>query len=453
MATSIPPSDWPVFAFENRERTYNVDLLQDDYLRVLEYMRSSGKRAVPLWVFRSLCESYARLMETVSRGFNEKYISAQDKDLQARLDEEVGRIQENDFMTHGTMTISEVTEMVSRNPGVQGLSYPDRANTYDNTNDEISKRPSIYMVDVYEVLMSNIKITDMDLSDRPAMLEVVQMLINSNKLAQPSSQGSDHILYIRWHKRRVGRNKASSVSIGFTGLELASNAVKKGLKWAGKSHSCTPIATGHKLKYCMKCLGYGHRFGKCPNRERCSKCGSEHSKKICQSTYKKCINCGGSSHKPGSTKCPQLMTAMMKAGFWPSRARVVNASAPVGNMGTCELQGRTAFQPQPQFNLQQHPASPSTPMDTKGIEYLPDPSDSKKILEHLDRLRALVIASRPTPSISEEPTRSKRKTQVPLDHVSGYSLRATPKRLKGEEDIIKQEEQEDSLAQWERLYT
>lgn len=451
MATSIPPSDWPVFAFENRERTYNVDLLQDDYLRVLEYMRSSGKRAVPLWVFRSLCESYARLMETVSRGSNEEYFSAQDADMQARLDEEVGRIQENDFMTHGAMAIGEATEMVSRNP-VQGHSYPDRANTHDNTNNEISKRQSTCMVDVYEVLMSNIEITSMDLSDRPAMLEMVQMLINSNKLAQPSSHGSDHILYIRWHKRRLDRSKASSVCIGFTGLELASNAVKKGLKWAGKSHSCTPIATGHKLKYCMKCLGYGHRPSRCPNRQRCSKCGSEHPKKICQSTYKECINCGGSSHKPGSTKCPRLMTAMMKAGCWPSRATVVNVSVPVGNVGTCELQGRPALQPQ-QFNLQQHPASPSTPTDTKGTEYLPDPSDSKKIIEHLDRLRALVIASRPTPSISEEPTRSKRKTQAPFDHVSEYSLRATPKRLKREEDIIKQEEQEDSLAQWERLYT
>lgn len=380
-------------------------------------------------MFRSLCESYARLMETVSRGSNEEYFSAQGADLQARLDEGVGRIQENDFMTHGAMAIGEATEMVPRNPG-QVQSYPDGANAHDNTNYEISKRPSTNTVDVYEVVMNNIEITSMDLSNRPAMLEVVQMLINSNKLAQSSSQGSDHILYIRWHKRRVGKNNtASSVCMGFTGLELASNAVKNGLTWAGKWHSCTP-KTGHKLNYCTKCLGYGHPCNKCPNRQRCSKCGSEHSKNICQSTCKKCINCGG-SHKPGNRKCPQFTTAVMKSGFWPSRARVVNASVPVG---TYELQGRTAFQPQPQSNLQQHPASPSTPMDTKGTEYLPDPSDSKEVIEHLDRLRALVIASRPTPS-SFEPTQSKRKTQAPADHVSGYSLRASPKRLKREENI------------------
>lgn len=453
MSTTAPKTDWPTFGFQNRELIYdNVDFLQDDYLKLLDHMRITGETTVPLWVFRSLYESFARFMRRVSKGSEEEDCSVQDTDLEKSLAEEEGEIQENNdhAMDGEVAAVDEVKETEIQDSGKQKHPDPDSANTHDNTDNEYLKHSRTCTVDVYEVMMGSVKIETMDLSNRLAMLGVAQDLINYNKLAQPSSHTTNHIVYLRWHKNKVENKVAANVCIGFTSLELASNAIRNGIQWAGLSHSCTPFATGHKLSYCSQCLGYGHAKRLCKLKQRCTKCGLEHSRQYCRTAGKTCGSCGG-AHNPGSPKCPLLIKEMMKAGFWPLKASIVNGSTPVEDKGSRELQDKTMFQLQPQSDLQQRPPSQSAPTDlSQGTETLPDPSDPTKIIEHLDRLRALVLANGPIPPIAKEPKRNKRKAQLPVRGVSGDPFGAIPKRLKREEAEIKQEE---AIAQWERLYT
>lgn len=450
MSTSTPKTDWPTFGFQNHELIYdNVDFLQDDYLKLLDHMRITGETTVPLWVFRSLYESFARFMRRVSRGSEEEDYSAQDTDLEKSLAEEEGEIRENtDHAMDGAQAaVVEVKKTEFQDSGMQKHPDPDSASTHDNTDREYSKDSSTCTVDVYEVMMGSVKIGSMDLSNRLAMLQVAQELINHNKLAQPSSRTTNHIVYLRWHKNNVENKVAANVCIGFTSLELASKAIQDGIQWAGIVHSCTPFATGYKLSYCSQCLGYGHPKRQCKINQRCTKCGLEHSRQYCRISGKKCGSCGG-AHNPGSPKCPQLIQEMMRAGFWPLKASIVNASTSVEDK---ELQDRTMFQPQPQSDLQQRPPSQPAPTDvSQGTDTLPDPSDPKKIIEHLDRLRALVLANGPIPPIAKEPKRNKRKAQLPVSGFSEDSVGAIPKRVKTEEVEIKQEA---ALAHWERLYT
>lgn len=448
MSTSAPETNWPTFGFQNRELIYDdVDFLQDDYLKLLDHMRTTGETTVPLWVFRSLYESFAHFMRRASRGSEEKDCSAQDTDLEKSLAEEEGEIQENNHAMDGARAaVVESKETEVQDSGAQKRPDPDGASTHDITDNECLKQSSAGTVDVYEVMMGSVKIGSMDLSNRLAMLQVAHELINHNKLAQPSSHITNHIVYLRWHKNNVENKVAANVCIGFTSLELASKAIQKGIQWAGIVHSCTPFATGYKLSYCSQCLGYGHPRRLCKTKQRCTRCGLEHSRQYCRVVGKKCGSCGG-AHSPGSPKCPLLIKEMIKSGFWPLKASIVNASTSVEDQ---ELQDKIRFQPQSQPDFHQRPPSLPAPSDLpRGTETLPDPSDPKKIIEHLDRLRALVLANGPTPPVAKEPKLNKRKAQLPLRDVSGDSFEI-PKRLKREEVEIKQEE---GLAHWERLYT
>lgn len=449
----MPPTEWPTFAFEDRGIIYDdPDLLHDDYNKLVDYMTVSGETAVPLWVFRSLCESYARLMQRVSKGSDVEYLSAQNADFKERRADKILKIEENELTTHGAMAISGSKETVCQDSAMQEHSDPGTGSSHIKTHNLNPKHPSTEMIDVYEVLMSNISTTSMDLSNVPAMLQVAEELINSNKLAQSSSQASDHILYLRWKKKRKLGGGTASVCIGFTTLELASRAVMDGIRWAEKSHPCVPFATGYKQKYCTNCLEYGHVHRQCERSQRCSKCGLEHLKKDCQSSGKKCPTCGG-AHFPGSPKCPRSVIEIRKAGLWPLRTRVVNTLIVLGNLETCELHGRTTSQSQAQSDIQQHPdVRSSSTVFSEGTENLPNPLDPEEVIEHLDRIRALVIAGGPTPTISETSARNKRKALAPVHHVSANSLRETPKRLKREGDKIKQEEEEAALALYERAY-
>lgn len=452
MAASMPPTNERTFALENGDIIYeNIELLQDDYLQLLDHMRITGETAVPLWVFRSFCESYARFMPRVSGSSDKEYSSAQDTDLKGSLDEEGREIQDNGLMMHGgALAVDEANEMLSRSSGMQDYSDPDRANTRDYMDDRNPIDSSTYMVDAYEVIMRNVRFTTMDLSNRHAMLQVAEYLITSNGLAPPYSLTTNYILYLRWHQGDKPYKKRAHVCIGFTSLELATKAVKSGIRWAGKSHRCEPFATGRTLRHCPRCFSFDHFQSQCKKNQRCPRCSSEHSpaQKKCRAPQK-CTQCGG-THNSDDPKCPRLSIEMRKAGFWPLRTKVVNSSTPPVK----KCKAKTKVQPKAQTNFQQPPASLSLPTDlSKETEHFPDPSDPKKIIEHLDRLRTLVMASRPTPSIAKA---HKRKAQAPDHRISEDSLEAVPKRLKREEVKIKQEEQEeqeDALAQWERLYT
>lgn len=453
MAAIVPPTSERTFALENGDIIYdNIELLQDDYLKLLDHMRITGETAVPLWVFRSFCESYARFMRKVLGSSDKEYSSPQNTDLKGSLDDEGRKIQDNGLMMQGALAVGEAKETVSRNSGMQEHSDPDRANTGDHTDDGNPKDSNTDMVDAYEVIMRNVKLTTMDLSNRHAMLQVAEYLITSNGLAPPYPLTTNYILYLRWHQGDVPHRKRSDVCIGFTSLELATKAVNDDIQWAGKSHRCAPFATGRTLRHCSRCFSFDHFKSQCKMNQRCQRCGSEHhpAQRKCRAPQK-CISCGG-THNTNDPKCPRLSIEMRKAGLWPLRAKVVNASAPP--VWVKKTRARKKVKPQPQTKFRQSPASLSLPTDTfEETDNFPDPSDPKKIIEHLDRLRNLVIASRPTPSIAKA---HKRKAQAPDHRISEDSLRAVPKRLKREEVKIKQEEQEeqeDALAQWERLYT
>lgn len=448
------------FASKNPGMIYpNIDVLQDDYLRLLDHMRTTGETAVPLPVFRSFCESYAQFMRTASTGSNEEYSSAQGKDLEGILDDEDGEIPEegeintdgeilaNDLMMQRALAVDEAKETPSQTSAMQEHSDPDEAITHNS----FENHSSTHVVDKYEVVMCGVRVFSMDLSNPQAKLQVAQELIRSNDMAHLSSQTTDQILYLHWVKQNLKNKEKSSVCIGFTRLELANKAFNEGIQWAGEHHNCAPRARAHKLKYCINCLSYDHRQPQCKNTQRCSRCGSEHSRQQCTSTDRKCATCGG-NHTSQSPKCPQYVIQLMKAGLWPSRAKVVKRSASKTDKAIAKLEQRNTIQSQSQPDVHQSPASQSTLNDiSMEIDVLPNPSDSKRILEHLDRLRTLVLASSPALSTSTAHRRKKRKARAPIDPVSTDSIEANPKRLK-EEVAIKQEKQENELAQREQLY-
>lgn len=446
----MPSTNWPQFAFQNRKIVYDkIDFLEDDYLKLLDHMKTNGETAVPLWLFRSLCESFARFMRRVS-GEPDENSSAKDTHLEESLKYEDGEIQENSITTLEALAVNEAKETPSQDSGMQEHSDLDTAKTHKNIDNGNTKDSSTDMVDVYEVRMTNVRSTSMDLSSRPSTLRVAQELINSNRFAGSTS---NDILYLRWDKRDPAKT-LSNLSIGFTRLEMAKAAIEHGMKWAEVSHACVPFAKGHKLQYCSNCFLHGHSQKQCKSAHRCSKCGSEHSKLTCLFPGKKCTACGG-PHNSASTKCPQLLIEMSKAGFWPLRVRVTDASNLVVDKDTSENRGRSMSQSKPQSDPQQRSTVQSAPRNTsQGAREPSDPLDPKKMIEHLDRLRALVLSSKPTvPSSAKEPTRAKRKAESPVRHVYGNSKREPPKRPRREEAHIKQERKDDVLAQWERLYT
>ncbi|MCJ1424201.1 hypothetical protein MMC29_002088 [Sticta canariensis] len=501
MTTSTPPTNEPAFAFDNGEILYDrIDALQDDYFELLHHMRINGETVVPLWVFRSFCESYARFLQKVSKGSEEDAHSAQDSNLTESRDREDEEIQENGLMKHGALAVGETKEPlprdsgmqehfdpvkakayhnfenkkskhdediqvndlmmhgalavdvtqepVSRYSGMQERSDPDRTITQGHTGAKHPKHSSTYFADAYEVLMSGVPTTSMDLSNRNAVLRVAQELINCNGLAEPSSPTTDNILYVCWQnsKRKVG--SFAPVCIGFTRVELVQRAVNDGIQWAGKRRTCIPWAIGHRLHQCVNCLRFGHSIRECTNKRRCPDCGLEHLGKRCQSTTPRtCLFCSG-PHTTRSSRCPQRIHEMSKAGFWPIRVKVLNATFPFRDKGSSGLQGRTEFQPPNQSDI---PTGTS-----EATENFPDPTNPKKIIKYLDRLRVPVLASRPTLSTTETPMQNKRKARAPVDRASRDCLTESSKRLKREEVQIKQEaqeEQENLLAQWERLYT
>ena len=54
---------------------------------------------------------------------------------------------------------------------------------------------------------------------------------------------------------------------------------------------------------CFKCNRFGHVASKCKNKDRCSRCGGEHTWKTCENNQK-CVNCGG-NHSAASKICPK----------------------------------------------------------------------------------------------------------------------------------------------------
>ena len=179
MTTSTPPTNEPAFAFDDGEILYDrIDALQDDYFELLHHMRINGETMVPLWVFRSFCESYARSLQKVSKGSEEDDGSAQDSNLMESRDREDEEIQENDLMKHGALAVGVTQEPVSRYSGTQEHSDPDRTITHGHTDPKNPKHSSTYVANAYEVMMTGVPTTSMDLSNRNAVLRVAQELIN-----------------------------------------------------------------------------------------------------------------------------------------------------------------------------------------------------------------------------------------------------------------------------------
>lgn len=444
-----PPTNAPTSAFDGEIIYENVGVLQDDYRKLLHHMSINGETVVPLWVFRSFCESYARFLP---KGSDEKPSSAQISQWMESLED--GEVQENGSIIHGALAVGETKGKVSRDSGIQENSDPDKAHAYDNfdykkskqdgniqvndlikhearaigdarkaisqysgmqedsentnahTGNEDSNRSETYMADVYEVIMSSVRVSTMDLSSRDAMLLVAQTLLNSNRMAQPSSQTADHILYVRWRNPKQQTKKMSGVCIGFARLELAQMAISGGLQWAGIFHNCSPWATGYKQVHCAHCFRFGHSHPACKNNQLCPKCGLQHPRKECKYTGRTtCVNCGG-PHKTGSSKCPSRIHDIIKEGFWPLKVKVLNAGGQ-----------REIIQPQPQ-HLSEAPRDIAKATE-HGPEPCPEPSDPNTILilEHLDRLKALVLANNPTAKIAKRKASASDSGEPPLQRV------------------------------------
>lgn len=58
---------------------------------------------------------------------------------------------------------------------------------------------------------------------------------------------------------------------------------------------------------CKRCLRFGHVVEQCKGKERCIKCGLDHTNTVCEAVATVCINCQASTHIATFKECPEYL--------------------------------------------------------------------------------------------------------------------------------------------------
>ena len=497
---------WPQLSLPNPESIYeHATKLENDFGDVVRYLECPGTEHVSRWFLLKLRESYTQLAnkltlqstglvvrgktegpgaETVLDPDRETETASQMKvsdektgvEPQVNCDkrdfseysikgkgiseEDVGQVQKGEFVMSVPLPAGEARRARStHSPAYKessGSGHPLNYDLVDSNHVDTYATPGELNHKVYMVEMGSVEHASMNLNNQQAMLQVVQEFTQTNFRAQSSRHSPNTILNMRW--KNLNSRPTSNVIIAFATMKEAGKALEHGLRWKGKSHPCSPLLMTRVVR-CTNCLRYGH-CKPCNNPRRCPRCGSEktHNKRN-NSTSMQCTACGGPQslmkcpacggpHSFISPKCPQLFSEMAKAGLWPCNVTIAQPLSPSHKAkGNLNAQGTHESRSQ-QLSAKavRLPNSSSNQTEiSKAIESEPSPSDTKAILEHLDHLKTLVLATNSVPRVPSPSRSNKRKDTAPIYSIRGNFSAESPKRVKIQKDVYTKQEDDDGI--------
>lgn len=153
----------------------------------------------------------------------------------------------------------------------------------------------------YTVIMHNLEIETMDLSDEIQRFRTIEELVGYNASTMQSLSRPDDIRLIHWTmgKRTLQEVKIASITMGLATAAQANEVIARGLLWKGERRYCVKHGPKRKLVRCDRCQAFGHTAGGCSFPPRCQACAEGHQSQECphglnaSSTSLKCALCGG----------------------------------------------------------------------------------------------------------------------------------------------------------------
>ena len=153
--------------------------------------------------------------------------------------------------------------------------------------------------ETYPVEVKDITAEMVGLRDRKQKAAVITKLVKCNLMAIPLLH-IDIIKDIRF-SRSTTHDNTQALVIDISNAEAANEIVHQGLKWEGRTHLCE-VFDDRFLDLCGRCQEYGHHANTCDSLPRCGNCADQHSTKVCNSSYIKCLLCE-EPHRAGSSRC------------------------------------------------------------------------------------------------------------------------------------------------------
>lgn len=153
----------------------------------------------------------------------------------------------------------------------------------------------------YTVLMHNVDIETMRLSDDFQRMRAIEELVCSNASFIKSLSRPDDVRLIRWTMKGKNLHKAKkgSVTMSLATAAQANEVIARGLMWKGELRYCVKQGPKRKLLQCDGCQDFGHITEDCSSPPRCQGCAGDHQTKACPHSLTdnpkklKCALCGG----------------------------------------------------------------------------------------------------------------------------------------------------------------
>jgi len=117
-------------------------------------------------------------------------------------------------------------------------------------------------------------------------------------------------IHIKRVSRLLKRGKPTatheSILVITEDVDAANKCIQDGFYFNFRHHRTAKFTPQLQVKRCYNCGSYGHRASQCKLKERCGRCGDNHSTKECKSRKQRCINCKG-EHEVWFHGCPTRM--------------------------------------------------------------------------------------------------------------------------------------------------
>jgi hypothetical protein len=109
---------------------------------------------------------------------------------------------------------------------------------------------------------------------------------------------------LRAPSKRDPAARSNSFVILTHDADAADKCLKKGIFLNCRLFNTEKYTPQYQLTQCYKCQRYGHKAGYCRGKEKCGRCGDNHTTKDCETNVHKCANCGD-DHPAWHPDCPR----------------------------------------------------------------------------------------------------------------------------------------------------
>ena len=158
--------------------------------------------------------------------------------------------------------------------------------------------------DTFGIIMASVQVETMDLRDLKAR-DKVKVTLGACNVALLGTTEVEDIAHINWLKPLPKGKSFSSVVVAFRSPKVANLALKRGLNWEGKTHSCDRYIPNSSIRQCYTCHGFGYIRAQCTSAKKCEKCARPgHDKEKCESKVSQCANCKEEGHNSWAASCP-----------------------------------------------------------------------------------------------------------------------------------------------------